>query len=81
LATRCNQLTNEINADARNLLLSLLACADQDVQNDPEEEKAAQDVLQAAMTGNWTVGRIRQLALIQQKLSRNENRIENVMEE
>ncbi|EFX73569.1 hypothetical protein DAPPUDRAFT_109662 [Daphnia pulex] len=54
-STLCNRLTRQLNANAHSLLFAFLACADQDVQNDPEEEKTGQDVLQATMTGNWTV--------------------------
>ena len=57
LTIRCNRLTREQNINAYNLLLALLACSDQDVQNELEDEPAL-DVIQAAMTDNWTVGRL-----------------------
>jgi hypothetical protein len=48
---------------------------------DSIQEETAQDVLQAAMTGNWTVVRTQQLALIRQQLASSDNEVENVIEE
>ena len=71
LAIRCNQLTREMNPNSQNLLRALLACADQDARQNFEGEPA-EDVIQAAMTGEWTVERIRRLAQIRQQLTTNQ---------
>ena len=70
-AIRCNQLTREMNPNSQNLLRALLACADQDARQNFEGEPA-EDVIQAAMTGEWTVERIRRLAQIRQQLTTNQ---------
>ena len=68
---QCNQLTCDSNANHQNLLRALLACADQDVQQNVEDEPAEDVIRVAAMTEEWTVDRIRRLASIRKQLTRN----------
>ena len=68
---QCNQLTCDLNVNHQNLLRALLACADQDAQQNTEVEPAEDVVQVAAMTEEWTVDRIRRLASIRKQLTRN----------
>lgn len=76
----CNNVTPDTNANAYSLLRALLVCSDQDVRNNALEEPA-EDLIQAAMTGDWTMDRIRKLALIRQRLALNENGTANAIAE
>ncbi|KAI9554792.1 hypothetical protein GHT06_020069 [Daphnia sinensis] len=77
---RCNNVTPNTNANAHSLLRALLVCSDQDVRNKMQEEPA-EDVIQAAMTDDWTINRIRKLAVIRQRLAVNTNGTANAIAE
>ena len=67
----CNELTRELNANAYSFLRALLACADQDVRHELDEP--ASNLFEVgAMVGQWTVGRIRNLAHIRRQLAGND---------
>ncbi|KAI9554203.1 hypothetical protein GHT06_019475 [Daphnia sinensis] len=80
LTIRCNRSSGELNDNAHNLLRALLACADQDIRNNQDIEPGF-DLIEAAMTGDWTVDRIRRLANIRKQIAEDENVIADVIAE
>ncbi len=81
LNINCNRPTRELNVNANYLLLALLVCFDQDIQNTQEEE-VVEDLIQAAMTlEHWNVERIRKLGLIRRQLAANKQieQVENII--
>jgi hypothetical protein len=76
-----NRPTRELNVNANNLLLALLVCFDQDIQNTQDDEEVVEDLIQAAMTGHWNVQRIRKLGLIRRQLAANKQigQVENII--
>uniref|UniRef100_A0A0P4YE06 AAA+ ATPase domain-containing protein n=2 Tax=Daphnia magna TaxID=35525 RepID=A0A0P4YE06_9CRUS len=80
LTIRCNRPSGEFNVNAHNLLRALLACADQDIRNNQDAEPGF-DLIEAAMTRDWTVDRIQRLANIRKQIAEVENGIEDVIAE
>jgi hypothetical protein len=82
LNINCNRPTRELNVNANNLLLPLLVCFDQDIQNTQDDEEVVEDLIQAAMTlEHWNVERIRKLGLIRRQLAANKQigQVENII--
>lgn len=73
LATiRCNDPSTNLNSNALNFLQALLVRADEDVQSDEAGHPvplSVKDWNEAIMTNQWTVKRIRRLALIRGSLT------------
>lgn len=80
LTIRCNRPSGEFNVNAHNLLRALLACADQDIRNNQDAEPGF-DLIEAAMTRDWTVDRIQRLANIRKQIAEVENGIGDVIAE
>lgn len=71
LKIHCNQMKSDLNANAYNLMRALIVSVDQDVRRETDPKIKPQNIIQAAMTDNWTFERIRQLALIRRQLMIN----------
>jgi len=72
LATiRCNAPSKELNSNALNFLRALLVRADEDVKYDEDDRRLplSGDWKRAVMIDQWTMERIRRLALIRESLA------------